>query len=111
MARLTVEVPDKDVWSAVFGSGFETWGWWRDVTYLDNADWDKPGRVQVVIDDPEYPEGSGKVIGPILSLHDVVAAINNCTRDGHIERGWDDWDACDGDAILQYAVFGDIIYG
>ena len=114
MATLTVEVPDQELWSSVFGSAFETWDWWRAATFHGAADWNKIGTVTLMIDDPNFDEDGGQVITKTLDLDDVVAAVNAVTKLGLLPYPSLedlDWDACDADVILQYAVLGDVVYG
>jgi hypothetical protein len=83
---------------------------------------DEKDRVFIVVDDPDEPEGSGKTIKKNLSLAAIVNAAGRALRgDGaHIDEessrdmarenlGYAD--AVAGDAVLQLAVFGEIVYG
>lgn len=77
----------------------------------------KKHGIYVMVDDPDYPEGSGKTISRVLSadeIHNAFQAIADshlCCEDAMKEDGYGMGCANDGDLILQYAVFGKIVYG
>lgn len=102
----------ENLWSEVFGSGFETWEWIRGVRYLE-GDWDVPGKVRVKIEDPD-DEGKTKagVITPgrLIQALDKAAEkyVDACTGNPIHEHM--NWDACSGDVLVQIAVLGDVYY-
>lgn len=110
---LNVKVDTKELWSAVFGSGFETYEWYSEVEYLDGAGWDTPGQVRIVIDcwdDDEEP------VEKVLSPNDILAVWAKFVEEGKTYWGTsymdiDQADADFGDSILQYAILGDEVYG
>ena len=102
---LTVDADD--FWSAILGSGFETWDWWRGVTYDDNSAWDKAGHVVLKIENPD----GGPTLGRVLNVNDLAKAYALGKERGYDVGDYEDFDACSGDAVLQIAVLGDIIYG
>jgi hypothetical protein len=110
MARIMMDVPDRELWSAVFGSAFETYPWWVSEDFLD-GDWDNPCQVTLSIEDPNEPEGSDRQVSKTFGIYELVEAVNTCIRTGVIDSNWDNWDANDGDCIAQVAVLGDVVYG
>lgn len=104
---ITVAVPAAQLWSNVFGSGFQTWSWWKGVEYLGGTDWQTPGRVRLTI---EYGDG---ILTKEIGLDDLVAAWNRavetCSTLGRGEPlDHEDLDASDGDCVLQIAVLGQV---
>lgn len=102
-----------DLWSAVMGSGWETWPWWQSVKYLE-GDWDVPGRVQVAVANPDDPESSTDIaqvdLDALILAVKIVAAgdyVDACTGQ---DIDWEDVDACVGDLVMQIAVLGEETY-
>ena len=106
--RIMVEVDDDVVWSAVFGSGFEMWPWWSDVTFHNGATWESANGdgFAVVAIDCEGEVASARVTPDVLA-----EAITNAVSEGVVGMPRDlddiDWDSCAADVILQFAVFGE----
>lgn len=102
-----------EFWSSVMGSGWETYTWWQSVAYIDDSDWNVPGSVAVTIDNPE---GAG-VRKATIDVAVLAAAWNTLVaadhRDACTGRRFDieDVDACVGDAVMQHAVLGEVVYG
>lgn len=111
MAWLTIQVPDEELWSSVFGSVFEQYPWWGPVTFYGNADWKTPGEVTVRIESPDEPEGSGVYVARRLTVDTLVDAVDALNAQGYNLTGPEDWDANDADVILQQAVLSGIYYG
>lgn len=107
----------QEIWENAFGTSGESWSWWREVTFLDGADWDKPGRVRLGIEDPnDESKTRVKTIGITeLKAAAVKAAstcVDACTGSKIAVHGEDlDWDACVSDCVLQIAVLGEVVYG
>ena len=115
MSEIVIPVDDTELWSAVFGSAFETWDWWAGVEYLDGSDWDKPGKVRLKIDSPV---GGPKFVQRTLKVSDLVRGLTIAHVKGYRDacsgrQAWleMEYDACEGDCILQCAIFGEVIYG
>ena len=105
-----------DLWSQVMGGAFEYCSWWREVRYIGEADWDKPGKVTLVIENPGSTgaKTKRKTIGP----KDVVQALYTAMERGHRDACTGrpitehmDWDQCSSDVVLQIAVLGEVVYG
>jgi hypothetical protein len=99
-----------DFWSSVMGSLEFTFEWWLAVKYLDGADWDKPGTVQLTIDD-----GEGKPLTKKLTTDHLVSAYKYVIDKEYTHCGTnvdiDDMDECSSDMVLQVAMLGDVVYG
>lgn len=108
----SVTLDADDLWSAVMGSGWETWPWWQSVKYLE-GDWDVPGRVQVSIDDPDAEDAA---LVRVITLSALIDAVHTVNERGFVDLctgrpiDWEDLDACVGDLVLQIAIFGKEIY-
>lgn len=102
--NLAMQVDADELWSSVFGSGFDTFPWWHSVQFLDGAEWNVRGTVELEIDDPEFPEGSGKYRTMYVNVYDLAA---------HWRVGDDpeDMDSIAADALLQSVIFGTEVYG
>lgn len=108
-----IKPTDEALWSGVFGSMFEVNDWWIDVTYL-MGDWDVPGKVRLVISNPD--DENGTIIGT-LEMDNIRRAFDSLVRQGVINvdciysEDDVDLDSIYGDAVVQQALLGDIIYG
>lgn len=104
-----------ELWSAVMGSGWETFSWWTKCEYLE-GDWDVPGHVLVGVEDPEDNE---LTVTHVVDITDMTSALQTFVNEGYRDactgRRIDltdlDFDACVGDSLMQIAVFGESIYG
>lgn len=107
---LTIDADE--VWSDIFGSGWEYSDWFVGVKYHDGGDWDIPSNITIRHWDPET-EGE-RVISTDLSVKQVLEAYAKLLSERYTHCGncaLDDPDACTSDAVLQYAVYGEFIYG
>ena len=100
-------------WAYVFGSSWETWPWWRAVEYVEGA-WDVPGVARVTMADPDadeddFIEGPTKTfeITPVILQAAIVAVLGENFEEDDITS----LDAVSGDAILQVACLGEVVYG
>jgi hypothetical protein len=106
---IPLEVKKQELWDAVFGSAFETFGnhWWS-VEYLDGANWDKVGKVKLVAFDEDSMEKTEKIVG----IEELVEALPIANKQVYMDLlNFEDYDAICGDAVLQVAVLGEVIYG
>lgn len=114
-------VPTRELISAVMGSGWDEadYDWWRTTPiYAQDCDWNTipsdPDAVyvKVAIAHPDTYETDepAKVIIRALSVNDIARGVNAIIAQCPWTR-WDDLDAGDGDAILQYAMLGEVTYG
>jgi len=104
-----------EAWEAVTGSGF-IYSWWRDVRYSEGADWETPGTLTVTVDDPDGYDAGDHVLedkltrsftaGDLLDAYDAMPHKTHCDGCDLIT----DPDAC-SEAILQWAFFGEVVYG
>lgn len=101
--EVKIPVPLHELWECVFGSGFETWGWWN-VTYLYGADWDKPGSVALELLDEDGSVYASRVVNASV-LGQALAKVP------HIAARWSEMDSGDADVVLQTAVAGEAVFG
>jgi hypothetical protein len=99
-----------ELWTAVFGSSWGTWSWWKVEDWWEGA-WDRPGAVLLGIDDPNSDSG---LVYRVIRPEILVAAYEQAKADGFFSGAQDDsdfdFDAITGDVILQYAMFGKTVY-
>jgi hypothetical protein len=109
MAIINIEVDDKELWSAVFGSAFESFGnhWW-EIEYQKGTNWENVGKVKLVAFDEVTMEKTEKIVG----IEDLVKALPIANKQVSMDLlDFDNYDAICGDAVLQVAVLGEVIYG
>lgn len=110
MAKITIEIDDADLWSEIFGSGFEKYPWWDAVDYLSDANWETPGAVALTLIDPDTPQDPRRGgYGVVETRHLEKAASEVLQTYPH--RNIFDMDAELADMILQTAVAGRVIFG
>jgi hypothetical protein len=118
---VTVRLDAEEFMSAVLGSGWLGWSWWKAFGYLngysdDNLPTDPSEKfILVGVENPDrYDRDTFPTPASIksakLSMNDIAMAYGAL-----VSLGWDvnheDLDACGADNIMQYAVLGDIVYG
>jgi hypothetical protein len=109
MAEITIQIDEQELWDAVFGSAFESFGThWHEIEYLNNTKWDKIGKVRLVAIDEMTLEKTEKVVGIEELLKALPIANKQVSMDLY---DLDDYDAICGDAVLQVAVLGEVVYG
>lgn len=107
----------EEMWSAVFGSAGDSFSWWNRVSFMGDADWDKPGEVWLGIEDPEDPTMLSTVEKKV-TLKDVAHAVALCEVNklavdpctGRLDLSFEQWDACIADAVMQILVLGEVVY-
>lgn len=104
---------DRDeLWSEVLGSGYEEVSEWIVKEQYIDGDWDTPGTIQIVAEDPEE-EGLNITVG--IDADDLYKAYEIAVENGYTHCGKplenQDFDACAGDIILQVAVYGETVFG
>lgn len=81
--------------------------WWQKMKARGN-------NIYLTVDDPERP---GKALDRTLTpavIHDSFAELKDrylCCGETMAEEGYDCGCAMDADLILQYATFGEFVYG
>jgi hypothetical protein len=99
---------DAEFWSELFGSTEFTYSWWRRVKYQGDASWEKPGIVELTIEDPEN-EG---YLTKALSLADLVTAYNAIASDpNYPDMNIENMDEDSADLVFQYVMLGDVVFG
>lgn len=108
---------NQELWSNVFGSEAESWGWTR-IEFLEGS-WETPGRARVTFidpecteDEPEYVIATREVTMDIIweALDDIIARRVRDACTGALIHETCDWDACSADALLQMAVMGNVVF-
>ena len=111
------EIPAQEFWKAIWGSGWESCGWWQKVRFHGDAEWNKIGTATLWIDDPDDEEAT---ISRTIGLDDLVEAYNDLWagsytgQSGFMNRSYldlSDMDCIGSDGILQFAVLGSVVYG
>ena len=109
MAKIEIEIDKQELWDAVFGSAFESFGThWHEIEYLKDTKWDKIGKVRLVAIDEMTLEKTEKIVGIEELLKALPIANEQVSMDLY---DLDDYDAICGDAVLQVAVLGEVVYG
>lgn len=105
---IIVEIDENEMWSAIFGSAFVSFGThWYEVEYLE-GDWDKIGKVRLVIQD----EVDGSLTEAVVGLEEVARALPIANKQVYMDLfDFDSYDAICGDAVLQVCVLGKVVYG
>jgi hypothetical protein len=108
-ATIQIEINKQELWDAVFGSAFESFGnHWYEVDYLEDTDWDKMGKVRLVAIDEMTLLKTEKIVG----IEELLKALPIANEQVYMDLyDFDDYDAICGDAVLQVAVLGEVIYG
>ena len=118
MAKLVyeIEVSDKRLMSGVFANL-----WQSSSPWVGQIEWDWEAEpvqtaVEVIYDDPEGEEGemTGRTV---VTVEDLAKAYSKMLSEGLYHCGelvspdLGEWDSCVSDYVLQFAIFGELIYG
>jgi hypothetical protein len=108
MSAIILEVDDKEVWSAVFGSAWESFGnHWHECEWLEGG-WDTVGKVRLVAIDEDSLETTEAIIG----IDELLKALPIANKQVYMDLlDFDNYDSICGDAVLQVCVLGSVIYG
>jgi hypothetical protein len=113
-----VEIEADDLWSAVFGSAFESdpvsRAWLVDYSFVE-GDWDKSGIVQITYRGGHFAEVESS---KMFNVQDLAAALSTAIARGYrhvpcggkIDADFDNYDACVGDLLLQIMVYGEEVF-
>lgn len=110
MIVVPVRISAVDFWSNILGSGWESCEWWTGIEYGEGSDWDKVGTITLTGWDEVSEEGEDVVKTKTLNLQDLVDAYTNCLAQGY-KFNVEDFDVYDGDAVIQMAFYGEVVYG
>lgn len=100
-----------ELWNKVFGSAYELMDWWTGIDYKSKTDWDKAGEVVLYAWSATDPDTE---ISKVITIKEIVNAYSALVAKGYTHcngHTLDSADACTGDAILQTAMYGEIVYG
>jgi hypothetical protein len=109
----TVTVDLDEVWGNVLGGGTEYWARYYTAENAEIGDgrWDTPATFRFA----EFDERTGEATTwHTVTPEDLARAFVRLKAEGWTHCGGhpvNDEDVCTGDAILQYATFGEFIYG
>ena len=100
----------------ILGAGFDEFYWWEKIKYSKGTGWDTyPEDVnqpfielKVHSNEPEEPFDKVPTVTQKLSVADILRAYSVLSVRGYQVR---DEDACSSDAILQFAVLGQVVWG
>ena len=111
--KIPVEVPAEELWSAVFGSGFESdpvsSEWLKGFRFIEGS-WDVPGLVELW-----YINKEGSFQKSFYTAHDLASALgvamskeyNHVPCGGKIGMDFSNYDSCVADLLLQVMVYGE----
>lgn len=105
---VSIEVDKSEFLSEILGSGFDYWHWWYGVKYSDGYNWDKHPDdndepfLTLTIENP-YKQGNTT---RVVSVNQILEGFRMSKY-----RRWEDFDACQGDYIMQCVLFGEAVYG
>lgn len=98
----------QEVLDHLVGAGASQYGWY---TQLDDSD----GRITVGIQDPYEDEKEVVKTVTVTEAKSIVAEMIGKQADGYqqVVRAImdDDFDSMDADIVLQWIVFGELVYG
>ena len=109
-SAINEQVDVEQVWSDTLGSGWEYSEWFLGIRY-DGGDWDKSCNAKLRHLSKTDEE---VIVTTEFTPEMLVEAYNRLVREKYTHCGgcsMDDPDACTSDAVLQYMVYGDLIYG
>ena len=106
---------ERDIWEAILGSRI-TDDWWENVRLSDGADIDTLGAIYVTEENPENT-GDGRINSYIhkeFTAGQLLDVYNSMPPYARLHCGGDDIisepDACSFDRLMQWAVFGELVF-
>jgi hypothetical protein len=108
--EVTLTFNSEEVWEAVTGSGFAHTKHW--INFVELETWRKPCAITITHDTEEGGEAVTTIEPARLfeAFGELVKANwTHCGNYGLMDL--DNADACHGDLVLQWAIFGKIIFG
>jgi hypothetical protein len=128
MATIKLEVDSNELWSQVWGSGYESdpvnRNWLMNTTFKQGAEWDKMGEATIWYipedgdesdekywDEEHYQEHCKSKDVTITEIEDALSlamqeGYRHVPCGGKIDTDFDRWDSCVGDILLQLIVYG-----
>lgn len=124
---ITRDVEPSEIVSLVWGAGALTMPWWHGASIrrwegnrlvsAPEDDVQPTDLLKLTVDDPEEPEGSGKVVSKSMPLQKIADAAGMAVIKGYvyekdaIQEDLGYCDAIEADCVLQLAMFGKVVYG
>lgn len=111
--NVTVDVDAEELWSAVFGSGFQfdevTRSWMVRYHFIE-GDWETPGIIKIwTVEDGYCGEFTIDQLLQALSIA-ISEGYNHVPCGGKIDTDFSNYDSCVADLLLQIMVYGKEIY-
>ena len=101
----------KTIWQSIFGTSGGDEPWWISWDIVEGT-WDTPGKAVITAEDPKEEGNTITKIFTALDLAKVYRSMppgtSHCGGDNIIG---DSADACTFDIIMQWAFFGEEVYG
>ena len=100
-----------ELWSRIWGACPQSFGHWiKQITFLDGCDWDRHGIAAVVLEDPNDED---KTVTRFVNVETLASALSDIGFPEHLRRAIldDNADSGSADAAIQFAVYGDIVFG
>lgn len=106
--KIEFEVDAQELWSTVFGSSPFSFGdHFTEAEYLDDANWERMGRITV-----EGYDENDNLVKKTLDVNDLAKALPIANQQVYMDLfNFDNYDSICADAVMQVAVFGKVIYG
>lgn len=108
--QIITEIDGDELWSRIWGSEPQSFGsHWRELTFK-TGDWNKAGQVRVLLENPEDYTTTAMAT---ITLDKIVKALNDPKFPAHLRNNImeDNADCVDSDAVIQFIVFGEVVYG
>lgn len=112
---VSIDFPDEHLWSAICGSAWETWRWWYGWDYYGGS-WEHPCELWIMVENPfdDYADDEPDYLTAVVTIADLKRAISELSDHPPVMEALVndlDFDAVYGDAVMQQAIFGEIIFG
>lgn len=109
--QIVTEIDADELWSRIWGSEPQSFGsWWYGLTFAPGCDWDRAGEAFVILEDTEDED---RTVSATITLDKIVKALNDPKFPSHLRQHImdDNADCIDSDAVIQFIVYGEIVYG
>ena len=127
MATIKIELDDNELWSQLWGCGYESdpvnRNWLMNTEFKNGADWNKIGDVTIWYIPESGNDGDEKYwsseykkhcASKDVTLTDIENALSFAMKEryyhvpcgGRIDEDFERWDGCVGDILLQLIAYG-----
>lgn len=112
---LVLKVDIEEWWSNIFGCAYEQLPWWYGEEFHDGASWEVPGDVTLTAESPfeatDEDDSEVKLITKRFTVEDIRVAFGNALYNNYDLLDFDSYDCYSGDKVLQYAMYGELVFG